>query len=94
MRPAQIRWTSDAANDLEQILRHILLDRPGAASEVIQTVTESIGRLGAFPYLGRTGQVPGTRELVITSLPYVAVYRLKQNTVEVLRIYHAAQDWP
>jgi plasmid stabilization system protein ParE len=27
-------------------------------------------------------------------LPYVAVYRVKGKSVEVLRIYHAAQDRP
>ena len=32
--------------------------------------------------------------MVFTSLPYIAVYRVKENAVEILRVYHAAQDWP
>ncbi len=32
-----------------------------------------------------------TRELVITHLPYIVVYRLFENIVEVLRILHSAQ---
>jgi plasmid stabilization system protein ParE len=27
-------------------------------------------------------------------MPYVAVYRVRENMIEVLRIYHAAQDRP
>jgi plasmid stabilization system protein ParE len=27
-------------------------------------------------------------------LPYIAVYRVKEQDIEVLRIYHAAQDRP
>ena len=27
-------------------------------------------------------------------LPYIAVYRLKEQSIEVLRIYHGAQDRP
>ena len=90
----RIRWTTDAANDLEQIFRHIIRDNPTAASNVIHTITDGIDKLKVFPSLGRSGQVEGTREMVFTSLPYIAVYRVKENAVEILRVYHAAQDWP
>jgi plasmid stabilization system protein ParE len=33
-----------------------------------------------------------TRELLFPPLPYIAVYRLKAETIEILRIRHAAQD--
>ena len=45
-----------------------------------------------FP--GRMGKVEGTRELVIPSLPYIAVYRLVRDRIEIVRIYHGAQNWP
>lgn len=32
-----------------------------------------------------------TREVVFTPLPYIAVYRVKGDAIEVLRIYHGAQ---
>ncbi|MBZ5634197.1 MAG: type II toxin-antitoxin system RelE/ParE family toxin [Acidobacteriia bacterium] len=35
-----------------------------------------------------------TRELVMTNLPYVVIYRVGENVVEVIRILHGAQDWP
>jgi len=34
----------------------------------------------------------GRRELVFA--PYIAVYQVKERTVEISRIYHGAQDWP
>jgi plasmid stabilization system protein ParE len=36
----------------------------------------------------------GTRELVFAPWPYIAVYEIIQNEVQVLRIRHASQDWP
>jgi hypothetical protein len=27
------------------------------------------------------------------SLPYIAVYSVKRQVIEILRLYHAAQDW-
>jgi toxin ParE1/3/4 len=90
----RIRWTLDAASDLEQIFQYIRQDNPAAAREVTQTITDGVGKLKVFPNLGRNGPAEGTREMVFPSLPYIAVYRVKENAVEILRVYHAAQDWP
>jgi len=27
-------------------------------------------------------------------LPYLVVYRMKNEAIEIARIFHAAQDWP
>ncbi len=43
---------------------------------------------------GRTGRISGTRELVFPGLPYVVVCLIKEEVIEVIRIYHGAQDWP
>lgn len=40
------------------------------------------------------GRQEGTREILFQPLPYVAVYRVTEQTIEVLRIYHGAQDQP
>jgi toxin ParE1/3/4 len=44
--------------------------------------------------MGRTGEVPGTRELVFHPWPYIAVYKIDTEVVRIIRIRHAAQDWP
>lgn len=58
------------------------------------TLFERVDALTAFPRRGRPGRVPDTRELVISGLPYVAVYRLKGDVIEVARVLHGAQQWP
>ena len=92
----RVRWTADAADDLEGICDYIAQDRPEAARRVAQSVIERIGTLKAFPQLGRSGRVAGTREITFTPLPYVAVYEVldAQDEVRVLRILHGAQQWP
>jgi toxin ParE1/3/4 len=77
----RIRWTADAANDLEQISLHIIKDNPVAARNVVRAITDGISKLKRFPNMGRMGQVKGTRELVFPSLPYILVYRLKGETL-------------
>jgi len=44
--------------------------------------------------VGRTGQKKGTREMVIPGLPFLAVYRVRDELVEIIRILHGAQRWP
>jgi toxin ParE1/3/4 len=36
----------------------------------------------------------GRRELVLPPLPYIVVYRVTADVVEILRVFHGAQDWP
>lgn len=89
-----VRWTSEAASDLEQITAHIQQDNRTAAQEVAQAIYQAVASLRNFPNRGRTGRVHGTRELVVGSLPYIIVYRTVQESVQVLRVYHGAQEWP
>ena len=50
--------------------------------------------LNQWPGRGRPGSEEGTREILFPPAPYVAVYRVREQTIEVMRIYHASQDRP
>lgn len=90
----RIRWTTRAADDLAGIVEHIRKDNPEAARRVAQTIFDGIAGLRTFPNRGRQGLVENTRELVLTPWPYIAVYEILNDQVQVLRIRHGAQDWP
>jgi toxin ParE1/3/4 len=89
----RVRWTTDAADDLERICDYIAESSPDSARRIAQLIVEGVGSLNTFPNRGRPGRVEGTRELLFTPLPFVAVYEVHQE-VEVLRILHGAQQWP
>jgi plasmid stabilization system protein ParE len=55
---------------------------------------EDLASLESFSNRGRGGRIGGTRELVLAPLPYIVVYRVKTDAVEIVRIYHSAQNWP
>lgn len=85
----EIRWSQRAAEDLERIQK----DNPATVREIVKTLYEGCEALKVFPNRGRSGRMKGRRELVFSSLPYIAVYQVKQDSVEISRIYYAAQDW-
>lgn len=87
----QIRWTRAAAADLEHISDYLSEHNPGFQARTIRELYEGIRSLRSFPNRGRLGREEGTRELVFSPLPYVVAYRVREQSVEVLRVYHRAQ---
>lgn len=90
----QLRWTEEAADDLERIADYLLIHAPGRAPELIRAVYDAPSTLLTFPNRGRPGKREGTRELVLTPLPYIVVYKVLGDVIFVVRILHGAQQWP
>jgi toxin ParE1/3/4 len=90
----QVRWSPAAAEDFFRIIEYIRQENPPAAQRIARTIYESAGSLKSFPYKGRTGRVEGTRELPLPPLPFVVVYRLVKDIVEIVNVIHGAQKWP
>lgn len=89
-----IRWTPAAAGDLDAINEYLKSYRPLDRRATLRSLYEAARSLKRFPERGRMGRVEGTRELVLTPLPYLVVYRISGEIAHVLRIFHASQARP
>ena len=90
-----IRWTEPATRDLTLIGNYIEEHNDRAiAGRIVRSIFERISKLKDAPRQGRTGRKANTRELILSDLPYLVVYRIQQDAVEILRILHGAQNWP
>ncbi len=90
----QIRWTKGASDNLDEVEAYIGQDNPRAAIETVLKVINSANQLAKYPAIGRPGRIEGTRELVILDTPFIVPYRIKNKTIEILRVFHHAQKWP
>ena len=91
----RIRWTQPASRDLTQICDYLSKeDSRATARRVAILIYERVHTLTEFPELGRLGRKAGTRELIFSGLPYLAIYRIRGEAIEILRILHGAQVWP
>ncbi len=91
----ELRWSVPAAEDLERICELIERDNPAAARRVARTIYDGCAKLKDYPHLGRASRrMNGRRELVFSHLPYIAVYKITDQAVEISRIFPGAQDWP
>ena len=88
-----VRWSLPAAEDLERICERIGRDNPHAARRVARTIYDGCAGLQEFPHMGRpSSRMNGRRELVFSPLPYIVVYRMKDDELEILHIDHGAQN--
>ena len=78
----KVRWTPEAEQDRLDVWNYIAADNPAAAA-----------RLARFPLIGRTGTIPGTREL-IPHEHYRLVYEIADQIVWLLALVHTSRQWP
>ena len=90
----RVRWLRRALRNLDEEAEHIARDNPDAAARRVQRIAAAVEQLTSYPAAGRIGRVPGTRELVVTSTPYIVPYRVHGDAVEILRVFHTSRKWP
>ena len=89
---AEVRWTTQAADDLEAITEYIAGDSPHYASLFAMDVLAAVDRLEDFPQAGRRIPEGGDRSLREVLLGnYRIVHRVTGDLVEILTVRHAAR---
>ncbi|CZT25914.1 type II toxin-antitoxin system RelE/ParE family toxin [Pseudomonas savastanoi] len=88
-----IRWADEASTDLVEIIDYIEQRNPIAAEALNANILKAVEGLPSAPYLFRHGREPGTRECVLHP-NYLVVYQVGADTIDVLRILHARQQYP
>jgi toxin ParE1/3/4 len=86
-------WTKSARADRREVFEYIQADSPRAAAKMDLIFTEKAAILTKFPEIGRLGRVSGTREL-LAHRHYFLIYRIRGNTVQILRLLHTSRQWP
>ena len=89
----KLSWTPEAIADRDAIFDYIEADNPAAAAALDELFSEKAERLTDHPKLGRPGRVEGTRELVVHE-NYTLVYDIVGDLTRILRVLHAARQWP
>lgn len=90
----RVRWLRKALRNLDDEATYIASDDAAAARLVVKRVLDAVARLADQPGLGRPGRVPVTRELVLDKTRYIVPYRVRGETVEILRVFHTYRRLP
>lgn len=90
----RVKWNRTALANLEEEAAYIAQYNPQAAAQIVERIEKAVQILATHPAMGRPGRVPGTRELVVSDTPYIVPYRVRGQTVHILRVFHTARKWP
>jgi len=88
-----LEWLASARADLLAIVEYVADDNPNAAQRLKDNIQAKAANLLRHPKLYRPGRVKGTREMVVQT-NYVVVYTENAFSVRILRVLHAARQWP
>lgn len=88
----KVRWTSPAALDFENQLDYIALHNETSALHIEQRILNLAQLISQFPNIGILSKRQNIREFRISDIPFVIIYEILDNTIDILHIYHTSQD--
>ena len=88
----RLRWTPEAADDLENVLAYIAARNPAAAASVAERIDAAIAIIKQWPYAARHDEETGAREAVVRGLPLLIVYTVSETLIEVIAVFRTSRD--
>jgi toxin ParE1/3/4 len=91
----EVKWTPQAAEDLENIAEYISRDSQFYASSFVSQIYNSASSLNEFAERGRT--VPELDDASIKEVfvkEYRIIYKVDKSIVTILTIIHGRRDFP
>ena len=81
-------WSARARRDLLLIDAFYAQFGPPTAMRVITAILNAAMTLEQHPRMGVRGKRPGTRHQLVAEYPYIIVYRVRPNSVQIVRVLH------
>jgi toxin ParE1/3/4 len=91
-RSTEVIWDTEALSDLTRLLEWLATLPNAKPKSVLNKIEAGAQRLARNGDIGRPSKSAGTRELSISSAPYVLIYRCQDTTIEIIGVFHTAQD--
>lgn len=92
---AELRWSAEALDWLENIHGYIAQDSPAAAAKVIDGIVAKAEMLGAFPEIGTRLRIAPEGEVRMVLYGHYRIVYLRRDdadAVAILGVFHGALD--
>jgi toxin ParE1/3/4 len=87
-------WLELALDDLQNLHEYYAdAASEDVANKILQKIFKSVQYIKTAPHLGKPSpKNADIRELIIPQNPYVVPYRVKNQTIEILRVFDGRQN--
>lgn len=89
----RITWTETAKQDFGRIDTFYEASDPDFADRVGENALLAASFLAQYPLAGAQISLDGTRKWSVPGTDFRLFYRVTLNTIEIIRIRHAREDW-
>ena len=90
---AEITWTAEAQQWLEDIFEYIAADNPQAAARIVQGIYARAQDLIQFPQLGHRYAASSRHVRILLHEQYRIAYLVKDGgDIDILGVFHGALD--
>jgi plasmid stabilization system protein ParE len=90
----ELRWTTEAADDLERIADYLFEHAPAHLDGLVRQIYEAPSALLKFPHAGGRARRMGRENWCSHPRLTSWVYRIAGGAIHIVRILHGAQKWP
>ena len=90
----KLKWTRLALQDMRHLHDYIAEDNPSAPDQMVLRINDAVQHLKQHPQMGKVGRCEGTRELILAKTPFIVVYVLKDNEIQIVAVIHVSMRWP
>jgi addiction module RelE/StbE family toxin len=89
----RLKWAFKALIDFDKAQAYIAQKNPMAAQGVARRIHEAAQLLRENPNIGTPAQIKEARTWNVHRTPYLIVYRVRDDTLEIVRLWHGRRDW-
>ena len=92
----RVEVSAAAQRDIDGIYAYYDERSERAADRIVAVIIRAMRGLGRFPFLGKPGHYPGTREHITARYGYRIVYEVQEDAqvINIVRVLHGARQWP
>ncbi len=84
-------WADSARADFDRAIAFLEQQSPAAADRIGKRILDVVSLLEEFPELAPRSKHRGLRQLTVTQTPYLVIYRVEADRVEIRAVVHAKQ---
>ena len=85
----KITWAPRARKDFNDAIIYLKSRSPAGAERVAARILEAVRLLETFPRAAPSSRHRGLRQLVVRRTPYLVIYRVEADRVEIRAVIHA-----
>lgn len=87
----RVVWEDAAKQDFDAAIAFLEEQSPSAARRIGDRIIRAVSLLESFPEIAPVSRHRGLRQLVVTRTPYLVIYRVLDDSVEIRAVVHAKQ---